>query len=264
MHNRILSRALPMAFLIFLLPPAAAQKRKMDETAHSFVITRGTEIVTKKPKPRSKSPGPIGVGYTVFKKAENGKPVRVNPMQEFQNGDKLRFVIESNTDGYLYIFHQEQENPPKMLFPDARLKWGDNRIEAHTPYETPSSREPGDWWFNFIGPAATERFYLVVSRTPLSLVWSNERLLAHCQQSPENCPWRPASAAWKQLLAQATTKTRESRSQTFDQVQTETEQKAIQRDVKLLPGDPAPAVIKVNTSPTAKMIMAMVEVVHKE
>src|SRR5262249_34053088 len=100
-------RILSAPFLIFLVLTATAQQRQEDQVLRSFVSTRGTEIVTKRPKSKPRPAGPIGLGYTVFKKDENGKPVRVNPAQEFRTGDEMRFVIESNADGYLYIFHQE-------------------------------------------------------------------------------------------------------------------------------------------------------------
>src|SRR5262245_32957802 len=263
MNIRIFSLILTTALSLSMSPRTQAQQRNDDTVVRNFVVTRGTEVVTKKPKPGSRPAGPIGIGYTMFKRGENGQPARVNPTREFQNGDQVRFVIESNTDGYLYIFHQENDGPTKMLFPDPKLKWGDNRIEAHAQYETPSSKEPGDWWFNIVGPAATERFYLVVSRTRLPSLRSGERLVAYCQQNPQACPWRPADATWKQLLAQATTETREGRSQRFGDTQTEIGQNTIRRDVKLQPGDPSPSVIKINASPAARIIMAMIEIVHK-
>lgn len=262
MNYGFLARVLAAALLACLAMLAPAQQRSDDEILRGFVSTRGTEVVTsgrKRRRPKPRPVGPIGLGYTLFKKSANGEAVRVNPSQEFRSGDKLRFVIESNTGGYLYIFHQENGAPPKLIYPDPRLKWGDNRIEAHTRFETPSNEEPGDWWFNFVGPAATERFYLVLSRTRLASVRSGDNLVAFCTQNPKDCPWRPAEAAWKQLLAQANTPAKESRSQTFG----ETERLAIKRDVKLQPGDPAPSVIKVSESPLARMLMATVEIVHK-
>ncbi len=256
-----------LACLALPASPAAGQQRGDDEIARGFVRTRGTEVVTsakrQRTKPRRQPATPIGLGYTLFKKGANGQAMRVNPSQEFRSGDKLRFAIESNTAGYLYIFHQANDAPPKMIFPDARLKWGDNRIEAHAPYEAPSSREPGDWWFNFDGPAAIERFYLVIAREPLTAMWNGERLVAHCQRSPQACPPRPAEARWKQLLAQANTATRESRSKTFGETQTAVERQAVWREVKLKPDDPAPSVIKINASAAARMLMATVEIVHK-
>jgi hypothetical protein len=273
MNSNFVFRVLSAALLACLALLALAQQRG-DEILRGFVSTRGiedkrgTEVVTSrknlKPKPKPRPASAIGLGYTLFKKGANGEAVRVNPSQEFRSGDKLRFVIESNTAGYLYIFHQENDAPPKLIYPDPRLKRGGNRIEAHAQHETPSNEEPGDWWFNFVGPAATERFYLVVARKPLMSVRSGDSLVTFCQQNPKGCPWRPAEAAWKQLLAQANTATKESRSQTFGEAQTEVERLAIKRDVKLQPDDPAPSVIKVSASPSARMLMATVEIVHKE
>jgi hypothetical protein len=247
-----------------LTPLAPAQQPSDDEIVRGFLSTRviedmrGTEVVTsrKKPKPKPRPAIPIGLGYTLFKKTANSEAVRVNPSQEFRTDDEMRFVIESNTAGYLYIFHQMNDAPPKMIYPDAKLtKWGDNRIEAH---------ELKDLWIKFAAPAATERFHLVIARTRLPAVLSGEKLLAYCQQHPNDCPWRPADTTWNKLLAQTKDiPTRESQSRTFGKTQTEVERLALNRDVKLQPDDPAPSVIKVSVSPSARMLMATVEIIHK-
>jgi len=266
MNPIFLSHVLSLALLACPTLPVPTQQPGDDEIVRNFVSTRGTEVITsgrRRQKPKPGPAGPIGFGYTLFKQNAHGEWVRVNPSQELRSGDKVRFVIESNTAGYLYLFHQADDAPPKMLYPDARLKRGDNRIGAHVQYEVPSGQEPGDWGFNFVGPAATERFYLVVARRPLPEVWTGEGLVAYCQQYPQHCPWRPADSTWKQLLAQANTAARESRSRTFGEVQTEIERQAIRREVKLQPSDSAPSVIKVTASPAAKMLMTTVELVHK-
>ncbi|MGI8565583.1 MAG: hypothetical protein ACR2LZ_03775, partial [Pyrinomonadaceae bacterium] len=63
----------------------------------------------------------IGLGYTLYMRADNGDAVRVDPEKEFGAGDQIRVSLEANTDGYLYIFHTEDDRNPQMLFPDARL-----------------------------------------------------------------------------------------------------------------------------------------------
>jgi hypothetical protein len=258
MNYSFVFRALSAPLLACLALLAPAQQRGNDEIVRGFVSTRGTEVVTsgkRQRRPKPKSAIPMGLGYTLFKQIPNAEAVRVNPSQEFRSGDVMKLVIESKTGGYLYIFHQMNNDPPKMRYPDAeKTKWGDNRIEAH---------ELKHLGFKFVDPAATERFYLVIARTPLPAVLSGERLVAYCQQYPKECPWRPADTTWKQLLAQAKTETRESKNQTFGLAQTEVERLAINRDVILQPSDPAPSVIKVSKSPSARMLMATVEIVHK-
>lgn len=255
---------LAAALLACLALTAPAQQRSDDEIARNFVSTRGiedrrgTEVVTSriKTRPKRRPVIPIGLGYTLFKKTANGEAVRVNPSHEFRTGDEMRFVIESNTGGYLYIFHQMNDAPPKMIYPDAKFtKWGDNRIEAH---------ELKDLRIKFTAPAATERFHLVIARTRLPAVLSGEKLLAYCQQHSNDCPWRPTDTTWNKLLAQTKDiPTRESQSRTFGKTQTENERLALNRDVKLQPGDPAPSIIKVSASPSARMLRATVEIVHK-
>jgi hypothetical protein len=90
----------------------------------------------------SYSPSNIGIGYTLYMRDPEGNAIRVDPTREFRAGDRIRLSIESNTDGYLYIFHTENNGEPQMLYPDTRLEQGDNRIEAHVPYEIPWN-EPG-------------------------------------------------------------------------------------------------------------------------
>lgn len=196
---------------------------------------------------------PIGLGYTLFKKSASGEPVRVNAAQEFREGDGVRFMIESNTNGYVYIFHTENDGPPKMIFPDPQLNEGGNRIKAHVPYETPSREEPGDWWFFFDKQAATERFYIVVTRQPLVEAPAGEALVAH---------WRPPKNFWNGLLARAGV-ARVSQSQEFGAAQTEIEREAVTRGVELRPGAPAPSVVKMNVSPKAGMLVAQISLVHK-
>ncbi len=269
---------------------APAQRREADDDVrNAFLITRGDAYLVSQQKappgnggkpaagartnrrPQAANAGgapgrsrsPIGLGYTLFKKTVDGKPVRVNPSQVFREGDGVRFMIESNTNGYLYIFHRENDGLPRMIFPDARLQGGDNRIKAHVPYETPSGGEPGDWWFFFDGQAATERFYLMVARAPLPGVMIGERLVAHYQVNPEAHPWQPSEATWKWLLAKAAVAARVSQDRESGETQTEAERDAVKRGIELRPGAPAPSVIKVSASSNARMLVAQISLVHK-
>jgi Domain of unknown function (DUF4384) len=177
----------------------------------------------------------------------------------------VRFMIESNISGYLYIFHVENDGPAKMIFPDARLQGGNNFIQAHAPREVPSSREedPEFGWFHFDQTVAIERFYLFVTRERLPDVLAEERLVAYCRDKSQSCPWRPSAMQWKQLLANADTAARESQSRNFGQAQTTVERDRIVRDVGLPPGAPSPAMIKMNTSPRAEILMMNVDLIHK-
>jgi hypothetical protein len=254
--------------LICLAPAAAAQREKDDDVIRNFVSSRDL-VVTRPSKSmsqdRPRPARPIGLGFTLFKRGPRDTAVRVSARREFRAGDAVRFMIESNISGYLYVFHVENDGPAKMIFPDARLQGGNNFVQAHVPREVPSSREDDSEfrWFHFNQSVAIERFYLIVTRERLPDVLAEERLVAYCHDKPESCPWRPSAMQWKQLLTRADTAAHESQSRKFGQAQTTVERDRIVRDVGLPSGAPSPAKIKMNVSPQAEMLMMNVDLIHK-
>jgi hypothetical protein len=254
--------------LICSAPATLAQRENDDEVIRNFVGTRDL-VVTRPSKSKSqdrpRTARPIGLGCTIFKRGPRDTAVRVSARREFRAGDAVRFMIESNISGYIYVFHVENDGPAKMLFPDARLQGGNNFVQAHVPIEIPSSRveDPEFGWFHFDQTVAIERFYLFVTRERLPDVLAEERLVAYCRDKPEACPWRPSAIQWKQLLASADTSARESQSLKFGQAQTTVERDRIMRDVGLPPGAPSPAKIKMNISPRAEMLMMNFDLIHK-
>ena len=81
----------------------------------------------------------------------NGLAVRTDPEHVFQKGDRVRVLLETNTDGYLYIFNTTNDGPAIMIYPDAELDEAGNYIQAHVPFEIPSSLGSGGRlrWFAF-------------------------------------------------------------------------------------------------------------------
>lgn len=262
---------LPVWLLLWLSPAALAQRQNDDDVARNFVSTRD-KVVTHLSKSKSqdqtrpaKPVGPIGLGCTLFKRGPRDTAVRVSSRREFRAGDAVRFMIESNISGYLYVFHVENDGQPKMLFPDARLQGGNNFVRAHAPRETPSSREadPEFRWFHFDHTVAIERFYLFVTRERLPDVLIEEQLVSYCRDNLKSCPWRPSATQWKQLLVTANTSARESQGRKFGHAQTPVERDHILRDVGLPPGAPIPAKVRMNVSPQAGILMMNVDLIHK-
>jgi hypothetical protein len=159
----------------------------------------GTGQVTVSPERRPTSA--IALGYTIYMRDVNGRAVRVDPAREFVNGDRIRISLEPNVDGYVYVFHTENNGPPQMIYPDARLEGGGNWIEAHVPVEIPSSLETDERlrWFQFYGNPGVERLYVVVTREPLADVPFGEALVNLCTANKDKCPWRPPVQAWAEL-----------------------------------------------------------------
>src|SRR4030095_5664999 len=131
----------------------------------------------------------IALGYTIFMRDMNGRAVRVDPTREFHNGDRIRISLEPNVDGYVYVFHTENDGPPEMIYPDARLEGGENWIEAHVPVDIPSTLEADERlkWFQFYGNAGVERLFVVVTREPLPEVPYGDSLVSFCTANKDKC-----------------------------------------------------------------------------
>src|SRR6185503_6094196 len=81
----------------------------------------------------------LGLGLTLFSRDSNGLAVRVAPDRVFQKGDRVRILLETNADGYLYIFNRTNDGPVVMIYPDAELDEGGNYLQAHVPFEIPAA-----------------------------------------------------------------------------------------------------------------------------
>src|SRR5205814_5120865 len=119
-------------------------------------------------KPTSVNAGRLGLGLTLFTRDSNGLSVRVDPDHIFQKGDRVRVLLETNTDGYIYIFNTTDNGPPVMVYPDAALDEAGNYLQAHVPFEIPSSDAPEERlrWFAFDENAGTEHLFFVFTREP--------------------------------------------------------------------------------------------------
>jgi hypothetical protein len=211
-------------------------------------------------------PRPLGLGYTFFTLGDNGLAVRTDSAREFRTGEAIRIALESNTDGYLYIFHTENDGEPAMLFPDTRLGGGANFVRAHVPYEIPSSEQATEEtrWFVFKDPPAAERLYIVLARQPLAGVPTGDALASYCSAAGHTCPWRPAAAVWTELKG---TQEREqvavSKVKDQGRAQTTDEREAVTRGLGLGAGAPTPSVIRMTASANAKMLVTTIDLIHK-
>lgn len=233
---------------------SASGKVTTGKTATTTTVAAGAAVETY-------SPGSIGLGYTLYMRDENGNAMRVDPSREFRAGDRIRLSLESNTNGYLYIFHTENNGEPQMLYPDVRLEQGDNRIEAHVPYEIPWN-EPGvENWFKFDANPANERLYIVVTRQPLPGIPTGNALVSYCGQN--RCPWRPPTGVWAQVQMHGQAKVGVVKSTSYGQRQSQTEQVAVTRGLGLDQSAPEPSVIRMNASSNLPILVTAVDLIHK-
>lgn len=259
---------LVMAALV-ALPPVAAQGGD-DDVRSGFLVSR-----KKKAKPARRAQAKVkqtpeadalSLGYTVFRRAASGAPVRVDPAGELRDGDMIRVVVEPNEDGYLYVFNTDDRGgAPVMIFPDVRLAGGENRVRAHVPYEFPSSRDADESlrWLHLAGGPVTDRLHVIVTREPLDEVPTGEALERLCDDDAAGCLWEPPAEVWSSLAALPEPARRSRGAFLAGRPQSDVERAAIDRSVRLLSSAPAPSVVVANASSTMPRLAAVVEIVHR-
>jgi hypothetical protein len=207
--------------------------------------------------------GPIGLGYTILLLAGDGSNTVVDSARAFAAGDKIRIALETNADGFLYIFNAENDGPaPLMLYPHAALDGGANRIAAHARDFFPADLR---YSFEFDDAAATEHLYVIFSRRPLADVPAGEALLAHCGGAArDDCYWKPAPEQWERLKAAAGAgRVAEKRNDDLAKAQTPPAAPALARGIKVKKDEPAPSVVRMNASAESDVLLTKIKLVHK-
>jgi hypothetical protein len=206
----------------------------------------------------------LGLGLTLFMRDANGLAVRTDPSHIFQKGDRVRVLLETNTDGHLYIFNTTNDGPPVMIYPEADLDEAGNYLQAHVPFEIPSSlaAEERLRWLVFDENAGNERLFFVFTKEPLSGLPIEDDLIALCRDSKSACPVKPAADVWAQVEKELKQPLQAATSAQNGQAQTTTEQQASSRGLGLAKDDPEPSLIMMASSKTSRLVTTL-DLVHK-
>src|SRR5262249_34808228 len=78
----------------------------------------------------------LGVKITVMKHVGD-QDVEVAPDTVFHAGDKIRFAVQTNSPGYLYIVNQGSSGTWKPIFPSPDVADGDNHVDGWHSYTMP-------------------------------------------------------------------------------------------------------------------------------
>jgi Domain of unknown function (DUF4384) len=221
-----------------------------------------TKTTTATPKVR---PQKIGIGLTLFMRDPNGLSVRVDPSREFRKNDRVRVLLETNVDGYLYIFNTTDDGQPTMIYPDPNLDDAGNYIQAHVPVEVPSSvaAEERLRWFRFDAQAGVERLYFVFTREPLSGVPLEDDLISYCREKNTNCPMQPATELWSRVKKELGTPVQGNKAEAFGTAQTTNEHQATTRGIGLSKDDPEPSLVTMTASSDSRTLVTTLDLVHK-
>lgn len=206
----------------------------------------------------------LGLGLTLFMRDASGLAVRTDPARVFQKGDRVRVLLETNTDGYLYIFNTTNDGPAVMIYPDADLDEAGNYLQAHVPFEIPSSlaAEERLRWLVFDENAGNERLFFVFTKEPLTGLPIEDDLIALCRDSKPACPVKPNADVWAQVQNELKQPLLSNTSAQNGQAQTQSEQQASTRGLGLAKDDPQPSLIMMASSKTSRLVTTL-DLVHK-
>jgi Domain of unknown function (DUF4384) len=206
----------------------------------------------------------IGLGVTLFMRDTNGLAVRVDPDHVFHKGDRVRVLLETNSDGYLYIFNTTDDGPATLIYPDVSLDDAGNYLQAHVPFEIPSSvsTEERLRWFAFDELAGTERLFFVFTREPLSGVPIDDELIAFCKEAKDRCPIKPNTEVWTVVQKEMQEPLKTDKAKQYGRAQTSMEQEATARGFGLAKDDPQPSLVMMASS-TRPTLVATLDLIHK-
>ena len=207
----------------------------------------------------------LGLGLTLFMRDSNGLAIRTDPTHDFRKGDHVRFLIETNVDGYLYLFNTTDNGTPVMIYPDPELDEAGNYFQAHVPFEIPSSvaAEERLRWLTFDEHPGAEKIYFVFTREPLTAVPIEDDLIAYCNESSNKCPWTPQADVWAQIQKELSEPNQTAHISGVGHAQTSTERLAATRGIGLNRDDPEPSLIMLSASTSKNMLVVAVDLIHK-
>jgi hypothetical protein len=248
--------------------PSHRRPKKISEAKNTSGNTttgsKNSRTETKSAKPLPVNAQRLGLGLTLFMRDANGLAVRTDPGRVFQKGDRVRVLLETNSDGYLYIFNTTNDGPPVMIYPDADLDDAGNYLQAHVPFEVPSSlaAEERLRWLVFDENAGNEKLYFVFTREPLNGLPIEDDLIALCRDNKSACPIKPTADVWAQVEKEMKQPLQSDTSAQNGQVQTHAEQQASTRGLGLAKDDPQPSLILMASSKTSTLVTTL-DLIHK-
>jgi len=141
---------------------------------------------------------PLGLKYTV-RKLVNDEMVDVPPDTVFHAGDRIRFEVETNEAGYLYIITQGTSGLWRPMFPASEVDAGSNYVEAFHSYAMPPKAR-----YYFDDQVGNEKVFIVLSREPEADLEKIIYSLQGGNTQPVSQPSQPSRpAAPQHLMASA-------------------------------------------------------------
>ena len=151
-----------------------------------------------------------------------------------------------------------------MVYPDADLDEGGNYLQAHVPFEIPSSlaQEERLRWLAFDNNAGDEKLYFVFTKEPLKGLPIDDELISLCRDSKSACPIKPTADVWVRVMEQLKIPVQTARATPSGQKETVVEKEATTRGLGLAKDDPQPTMIMMASTRTSTLVTALA-LIHK-
>jgi uncharacterized protein DUF4384 len=209
---------------------------------------------------------PLALGYTILMKDDTGRLFVTDAAREFKTGDRFAIALETNADGYLYLFSAENGKDPGLLFPNAQIDGGANTVLAHARATFPTGAAADvEYFIDVTDPPANEHLFIVFSRRPLADVPTGAALVKFCGKNLEDCVWKPTAAQWARILdgSKGGHVTEAKNVQLAQSTVPTAMPVTLQRGLKVKKDDPKPAIVRVNDSPDADILVTEIVLKHK-
>lgn len=231
---------------------------------------RNEFLQARKEQPRQVPPGadpadpPLGLGFTIFKKAAHGVPHRVDPTTIFRTGEAIRFVVEPQRKGYCYLFVSENNSAFKLVFPSPHIAGGKNFLPAHYLSEIPSRRasDPKEQWYVFGKQPGPVEFIFVFDNHQLSEIPAGLELRKFEKRSAGQ-KWIMPEKLWEALMAIKSYPMRTHQLTAQNQALHPDEIASITRGVRLKFKSPGPTVIKQHKETSSTWLVFGITLLHQ-
>jgi hypothetical protein len=109
----------------------------------------------------------LTVQWRLLKQDMSGNEVEVDPTKPLYTGDRIRFAVKVNQDGFLYMIQNSEGGEGEAIFPDARINGGKNFVKRDSETVIPSNcddEHKEDCWYLLEPPEGREAITVIFSR----------------------------------------------------------------------------------------------------
>lgn len=157
--------------------------------SHTEVKKTTTTVKSTSNSEPSSSQKYMGIAYWIDKVGQDGQIYRVNASKSFKGGDRIKLYVQTNRDGYLYIYNIGTSGMTNLLFPTQNTP--DNFVRAYQPISV-----PGSGFIRFDYNPGTEKVLIMLSPNQMNIGTPSPNPPTHVYSpsTPSNQPSSPGYA----------------------------------------------------------------------